>query len=419
MELKLRTMLDGFVQRHSGMRQRGDEWRRAMGTTVGGSELAAVMGRSQYSDKYKVAAEKAAALQGRQSFVGGPNCWWGSLFQDVAAAVVALDLGGRVVGDDICVREVPGHRNSPDGYILARLVDTPEGPRLWSTDQPPPSEARWVVVLLEIKCPTSRLPRGRVPRHYVPQLWSGLAVSPAHFGLFVDAVFRKCSLEQLGPGPEFDVAYHGWRDIGRWDGGAFAWGVLGVYEPEPAAPTGEAGPAGEAGAEPPGPAGPSAPLDLGGAGRTSFDQALEAIDQKRYRVVPGPFRLADGRGAAGDPKNAVWALETDPPPGFRLFGVLPWKLMVLELIPVGRRPGFLREVAPLIAEVHRLAAAAAAERDPASFLRRLAREERAERAARSAPAAPEGPGADPAEVQDFFDSLGVTPSPPRGGSTAP
>jgi hypothetical protein len=63
--------------------------------------------------------------------------------------------------------------------------------------------------LLEFKCPLSRRPDGGVPKQYLPQLWSGLAVSPvAHAGLFVDVVFRKCALADLGPGPEYDREYH-------------------------------------------------------------------------------------------------------------------------------------------------------------------------------------------------------------------
>ncbi|HVE13323.1 MAG TPA: YqaJ viral recombinase family protein [Elusimicrobiota bacterium] len=426
MEEKLRAVLDGFVRRHAGVRQRGTEWYRAMGETVGGSELAAVMGRSPYSSLHKVAADKVAALQGRSSFEGGAFCWWGSLFQDVAAAVVELDLGARVVGDDICVREVPGHRNSPDGYILARVVGTPSGLRLWSTDQDPPTGATWAIVLLEIKCPASRLPQGRVPRHYVPQLWSGLAVSPAHFGLFVDAVFRKCSLEQLGPDPDYDAGYHGPRDVGRWEG-AFAWGVIGVYAP--AAPETPTEPAG---AEPGSAGGPPAeraekpaarePIDLGRAGRGAFDEVLRAIDQKLYRVVREPPSFADGRGAQGDPADAARRLGAQAPAGFQLYGLLPWKLLEIELIPVARRRGFLQEVRPLIAEVHRLAAAAAAGSDPAGYLRREAAAARA--ALRPSPAAetedgPGEPGASEAEVQDLFAALEATEPRPPGDSTAP
>jgi hypothetical protein len=92
------------------------------------------------------------------------------------------------------------------------------------------------IMLLEFKCPLSRQPTGDVPPQYRPQLWSGLAVSPvASAGLFVDAVFRRCALADLGPGPAFDVEYHRRRDPESWPG-AVAWGLIGVYAPALGAP---------------------------------------------------------------------------------------------------------------------------------------------------------------------------------------
>ena len=74
-------------------------------------------GRLTQSDR----CAKLDTLAGRERESGGPACWWGTIFEDVLAVVVGDDLGAPVVGDDICIQRFQGYRNSPDGYVVARL----------------------------------------------------------------------------------------------------------------------------------------------------------------------------------------------------------------------------------------------------------------------------------------------------------
>ena len=262
---RLDTALSKFVKYHSGMRQRDASWYTSMGRTVGGSEVAAIIGCNPYSTIHDVIASKVALLRGVDNWSGGgPACWWGILFEDVIAAYTEIVLGGTVRGDEICVQRFPGHRNSPDGYIVARsarnaaiaahapcefcaglrnefCADPSDGAEytLWTTDMCPTLAELPRIFLLEFKCPLSRLPTRAVPAQYRPQIWSGLAVSPiAHAGLFVDAVFRKCALSALGPSPVYDTSYNmtSRSKPALVYKSADAWGLIGLYAPRATAP---------------------------------------------------------------------------------------------------------------------------------------------------------------------------------------
>ncbi|NBQ70877.1 MAG: hypothetical protein EBU46_19420, partial [Nitrosomonadaceae bacterium] len=280
---------------------------------------------------------------------------------------VEIDLGMPVRGDEICVQRWPGHRNSPDGYVVARLAaraaeEAGADFLLWTTDMCGTLAAAAQIMLLEFKCPLSRQPTGAVPPQYRPQLWSGLAVSPvASAGLFVDAVFRRCALPDLGPGPAFDAEYHRRREPESW-GGAVAWGLIGVYAPALSAPAwvrrgwrgpswapgdpdadskvgdaaavawrlraeakaaaaaaapedsaGDAGAPADASADAPADASadasadpdtcalPAGVLDLGSCEKAVFDRALDLVNSRRFlsRRLKPCFRVAPRRDLAG------------------------------------------------------------------------------------------------------------------------
>ena len=385
--MDLDRLLADFVQEHSsGMQQRDANWYASMGVTVGGSELAAIMGRNSYSSFYDVVESKLAVLAGASSWAGGGEaCWWGTLFEDVISAFVEADLGSPARGGDICIQKYPGHRNSPDGYIVARIYreGDDEGRcggdgeyHIWTTDMDPGTVTSQLILLLEFKCPMRRKPCGEVPRQYVPQVWSGLAVSPvAHLGLFVDAVFRKCGLDDLGDTPDYDVSYHR-GDRGAWDL-PVAWGLIGVYAPRRAADDAAADDAERAARqihlECLGMADYDNVVDLGDMEPRLFARALGLIDRKQFPVCRGAACFADGRGAAlrtgRDVAVAVEAFRAGAPAAHWLMGILPWKLFEVDYVAVPPRPGFMEEVAPLIAEVHRTVAEARAAPDPAAYMR--------------------------------------------------
>lgn len=194
-------ILNEFVNGAGAMRQRDPAWYASMSTTIGGSEVAAVLGRSPYSDYFEVARGKIKLRQGINDFPQNINVWFGTIFENIIGFIVSYNFESPLYGDDICIQKYPCHRNSPDGYIVAKLKP---GVRAAGTIQDlyahsngdnfdSDIDAPAQILLCEFKCPFKRPPGNEVPEHYVPQLWSGLAVSPrdaVKTALFVDAKFR-------------------------------------------------------------------------------------------------------------------------------------------------------------------------------------------------------------------------------------
>lgn len=518
----LDQLLERFVKIHEGMKQRDSSWYTSMGHTIGGSEVATLLGCNPYANTHDVILSKVSLLKGIDTWGGGgAACWWGVVFEDIIAAYTAIDLGGTVRGDEICVQRFPGHRNSPDGYIVAHSAlisavkahaklthckhccnacacgicdfveateanlqadlqaDLPANLQatesetdeadpycLWTTDMCPSLAILPRIFVLEFKCPLSRRLTGKVPAQYRPQVWSGLSVSPvAHAGLFVDAMFRKCAIADLGPNSEYDREYHKptakERDAAQlalsketeanFDKSKFAeadleapkeapkeatkeahaWGLIGIYAPKLDAPAwvridrrnteeGETKDAAttawriqveaaSAGAvideslilEP---IPKSKPLiDFGRCPPHLFDRMLGLVNNRRFSCQRLPPCLADGRGlqlhAAENIAIEIDGLKQTAPNHFVLLGVLPWKLFEVVYVPVARHPGFMEEVLPLIADVHKKVTHAMTMADPFAYLRT----ERRADIYKAKSEASQKRGISKEELQDLFD----------------
>jgi hypothetical protein len=332
--------LRAFVARHTGMRQRDAQWYELMGTTVGGSEIAGLLGLEYSPDSTafeRVVRDKVALLRGAPRWAGNVMCWWGQLFEDVLADYVGIDLDAPVYGDNICIRIHAGHRTSPDGYVVAQL-ERVDGALVLCTTPPRTPRSVPAVLMLEFKCPFSRVPEaGVVPAKYIPQLWSGLAVSPLAFcGMYVDAVFRKCALAVLGPGPDYDTEYHA-RDRDRYANAApVAWGLAGVYADSASGYADDAG----------------ALVDLGAAGcDCEFADALRDIASGAATVWRPTPCFADGRGNDDSARPLLDQLPTHCGAA-GLVAVIPWKLFTVDYVFVTRRAGFAGEMLPIIERVH-------------------------------------------------------------------
>jgi len=400
-EVDLDILLTDFVNLYAGMKQRGKDWYDSMGTTCGGSEMSALMGKNPYSTIVDVINKKIEILQGINSWNGGAACWWGTLFEDVIESFVSIDLGGEVKGTDICIRELPGHRNSPDGYVVARFYRGIDGELyIWTTDMDPDIPPEWRIVLLEFKCPYGRKPiAGKIPPQYRPQLKSGLMVSSvAHFGLFVDAVYRKCGILDMKDTPDYDTDYHA-RDRGKWDL-PIAWGMIAVYAPLLDAPRRvRLGWKGDEWAEgDPDPDkddadaaqaaweihsryfgmkmgkqdGRNCIIDLGDMEEKLFNRTLGLIDGKRFSVKRVAPCFVDGRGTPlhtdQEVGDKIKELRQSAPPDHYLLGILPWKMFEVIYVPINRDPGFEAMIMPIIEEVHRTAAAAIASGDTTKYM---------------------------------------------------
>ena len=393
-------LIQDFVALHAGRaRQRTDAWLAKKSVSIGGSEVAALMGWNPYSSFDQVVALKA----GIQTWDGGSvACWWGSMFESVIERFVEIDCKTQLAGTDISVpapttSELRGfHANSPDGYgVITLFLNVDDEWQILGTSAENQAAAegrprKQIIALFEFKCPFRRHPKGEIPKHYRPQIWSGLALSPiAHTGVFVDAVFRKCMLWNLGPETGYDYTYHYERKNPSWTY-PIAWGLTGIYAPRLDANRGkpntsinntsaiiktcmsgvsvdaayeawrlhytEFGISFESPEEADRAGRPFCPdpIDFGDCEKKTFETMMFHLDKGQFKAKHVGPCFPDGRGAPLLTPRAIGAtidsLATSPPPGYYLLGVIPWKIFEVDYVFQERQLGFLENVAPLIHE---------------------------------------------------------------------
>ena len=464
-EKALEQYLEEFVCLFAGRpRQRSAAWLALKSTSIGGSELAGLLGMSPYSSVVKVVSEKAGL---RRWTGGGVACWWGSMFESAIERYVELDCGTTLYGTDVNIPSPPSsglrgcHANSPDGYGVVRLQWEGGEWALRTTARgaapaEPGALTKTCVALFEFKCPYRRKPTGKIPRHYFPQVWSGLALSPiASYAVFVDAVFRKCSLLVLGDGRQYDTDYHSKdapapryrkRPEAPW-GRPVAWGFTAVYAPRPDAKiastsTGTDSTSTEStedvldmllgqkkspslvawelhceyfGAPYESPEKCRARgaafrpdfVDLGDAAPAAFEKALGCIDDGSFvaRHV-GPC-FPDGRGAplrGGPQVDAALEAAQRAPPAKHLYlaAVIPWKMMEVDYVFVEPRGGFLGEIRPHVKGALDAAEKIRGSPDPQRAYQRFAVDYAK---AHAKPTSDRDKALDKKMTDDFFDSI--------------
>jgi len=180
----LYTQMMNFImnEKKNGITQGDEKWKKRRAYGIGGSQVASVMGLNPYCDLGKYVYDKLKITNMNSRLV----MQWGVVFEEVVAGYIENIFAAKIEGAEIFIDRMPLYY-SPDGLMINENNNTPE------------------CVLLEFKSPYSRIPNGKVPVHYIPQVKMGLEIIDiAAYGLFVEAVFRRCSWEQLGNKYVFD-----------------------------------------------------------------------------------------------------------------------------------------------------------------------------------------------------------------------
>lgn len=205
--------------------------------TVGGSEIASLLGE----DKYKNSASLLRGKLGIEKFDGNVHTNWGKMFEEVIRSWTELVFSTQLLETG----SVPGLRNeysmpvqsySPDGIgIIAKdrisMVLERENIKFTQTDEYREIIKDDRIVLFEFKCPLMRKPTGTVPPQYRAQPKLGMAtLGIPEFAIFGDATFRKCSVDDFNFEPSFDLCMPPTaRDKARTEK-PIALGFIGVYE---------------------------------------------------------------------------------------------------------------------------------------------------------------------------------------------
>ena len=311
--------MNNFIEAHrSAPLQRTDEWFLMRNKVIGASELAALVGMSPYQNFESLARKKRGESNSSYS---NPSCWWGTIFEDVAVNYAEREFSTKIGGTNICVKPPEAsklHRKhvvSPDGY---GIVDFVRRDNVWHIVRKSDKVKRHgrlapMAALFEFKCPHRRHPKGFVPKHYLPQVWAGLEISPfTGVGVFCEMVIRKCPKYKVEKWGEYDRNYHFDYKWGR----ELARGVSAVFRKEASEKI----------------------IDYGDSSRNEFDDMMsEAVNGKECRIVHSQLYETDyKRLECGD--------------GFFMTGFFYWKIFLFEAHIVKKNPGFMQKCEPLIIE---------------------------------------------------------------------
>jgi len=200
--------------------QRSEEWYAIKQKTIGGSEIATVLGINPYNKPKDLIAEKIGLV----SFGGNTYTRWGSLFEPVTKiwGEIILKMEEHIEEVGSIKGVIDRQRYSPDGLGVVKLK-CEDG-----SDE-------YYIVLFEFKAPFSTFPNGSIPAHYIPQVQTGLLNIPiTDLAIFINNSYRKCALSELSFNCEYDEVFHksdfSKRKTGLKKNAVLACGVIGIYQ---------------------------------------------------------------------------------------------------------------------------------------------------------------------------------------------
>ena len=205
------SMLLEFKELHKDLpAQRSEEWLNGRKLTIGGSELSKL---SSPNNRRALIEERLGI---KKRFDGNTATRWGTVLEALSTIYLSKLFNVEILEFGSIPSDVKSFKYSPDG--LACFPDDK-------------------IKLIEIKNPFSRVPNGKIPASYKPQVYGGLdAVPLADSLLYCDFLVKRCSLSELTnavnsaadslPVVELTAAYvgliytceeTGWLDYGECD----------------------------------------------------------------------------------------------------------------------------------------------------------------------------------------------------------
>jgi hypothetical protein len=181
--------------------QGSEEWLAMREFNIGGSEMSVMTGENPYSSIDDLVAQKI----GMTKFEGNIATRWGKLFEPITQMITEkiLNVVDKIKETGSLEGAVSNQRYSPDGLALLKILcaETICGEYIETEE--------YCIVLFEYKSPYSSIPKGIIPKHYLPQVKTGLCSIPlADFAIFINNLFRKCAYHDLDDTPVYDTTFH-------------------------------------------------------------------------------------------------------------------------------------------------------------------------------------------------------------------
>ena len=191
---KVNTLKE-FILKNSDLAPQGSaQWLSDRQYIIGGSEMSIITGDNPYSAIDRLVTQKT----GLSSFKGNVATSWGKIFEPITTKITEIIFniksGIKETGSLPGVFDTQAY--SPDGLAVIKML----------SDE---NIYNYYIVLFEFKSPLTTIPSGLIPKHYLPQVKTGLCSIPiADFSLFINNVFRKCRLDQLNDDASYDTNFH-------------------------------------------------------------------------------------------------------------------------------------------------------------------------------------------------------------------
>lgn len=193
-----------------GPTQGSEEWYNIRKGKIGGSEVGCLLGYDPYLTRDAYIRQKRGPYKKIESL----PCSFGTNFEEIALDIFERYQGTytQCKGISLVDTFLEGFMYSPDG--IAVLPVDKDNELILNTDffSMPDIENihRYVPVLLEIKCPISRVPKGTIePKKYMAQVQAGMMVIPiVNRALFIDNIFRMCSIENFKENNSYSTHLH-------------------------------------------------------------------------------------------------------------------------------------------------------------------------------------------------------------------
>jgi len=196
-----KNILEQLIYENKDLAPQGSpEWLAIREFSIGGSEMSIITGDNCYSKLDSLVSQKV----GFTKFNGNIACRWGKMFEVVTQRLteIILDVDGMCETGSL-QGSVQYQRYSPDGLGVVKMVCRHE-----HKDEIIESED-YCIILFEYKSPYSSIPMGIVPKHYLPQVKTGLCSIPiTDFAIFINNMFRKCPLKALEDNNKYDKDFH-------------------------------------------------------------------------------------------------------------------------------------------------------------------------------------------------------------------
>ena len=196
-EKALQDTINIFIkQAGTSPAQKSAEWHAIRATTIGGSEVATVLGLNPFSSCKNLIADKSGI--NKNTFSGNLATRWGNMFEPLTRewAQRVLLMTNEIQETGSVEGVIPRQRYSPDGVGVVQLLDEDNKPDHY-------------IILFEFKAPFKSIPDGKIPKHYVPQIQTGLLSIPiCDLGIFVNNCYRKCALKNIGFTLDYDTSFH-------------------------------------------------------------------------------------------------------------------------------------------------------------------------------------------------------------------